>query len=448
MGRKKVEYELGNVGKAVTQIGNFTGCVYKRKGSISTVETRDKVIKSARSFETVERAERAYESFKKLGISGAPSSPSTVFRKVLAHHIDKGDVPHPWTARPDDLNFDSSGACWLWIERAVPKDTGVKGPVYHYDINQAFWSATKKGLPIKFFPYDRRDENYVARVVIKDAEKELPHFYEKSLKEDRECLVTGKDVRHFGLNIELKDAVSYVDDYVDYTPVYKTISEYFGPWVAKRARQQSWGTFVMKHDGVKGVRYEDGVTEKEWGLKNRFQNRLWGVIITRRIIRKVHRAVTENEGLSCFVDSVLSMDKVSTGEAPGEWRHEGKYDNGIYIKTPGIWDTLPRSTKTPSSKWKRHSGIKPPPTTVETDRKIKIGTGKDNYDPNDYPRTNTGEKEPLPEPVDNLPWESGFHRYDSKPGINSGYLVPEDDPLAPNIMPENPTAVCRALAYE
>ena len=447
MGRKKVQYELSNIGNVITQIDDFTGNVYKRKGSVSTVETPEKVIKSARSFETVERAERAHQAFKDLGLSGAPSSPSTVFRKVLAHHIDEGDVPHPWRARPDDFGFDSSGACWLWIERAVPKDIEISGPVHHYDINQAFWSATKEGLPIRFFPYDRRDEDYVARVVIKDAEKDLPHFYQKSLTRNRECLITGKDVRHFGLEVEIKDAVSYVDDYVDYTPVYNTISKHFGPWVAKRARQQSWGTFVMKHGGVRGVRYEDGNTEKTWTMKNRFQNRLWGIIITRRIIRKVHRALTENGGVSCFVDSVLSMGKVETENAPGSWRKEGKYDNGIYIKTPGIWDTLPRSTKRPSSKWKKHSGIKPAPST-EADRKITIRSDKKSYDPKNTSSQKTEEKQPMPKPYGKMPWDSGIHPYDSKPGITSGLLVPEDDPLSPSESLKNRTALRRAIACE
>lgn len=444
MGRKSTKYELGNIGDIIVQKDNFTGNVYKRKGSISTVETPDKVIKSARSFVTQERAYRALEGYKELGLPGNPSSPSSIFRKVLAHHIDEGNVPHPWVSLPDDTSFDSSGACWLWIERAVPKDIGITGPVYHSDINEAFWSATREGLPIKFFPYDRRDENYVARCIIKSAEKELPYFFQKSLEKDRECLLTGKDIRYFGLEVELLDALSYADDHVDLTPVYETISKHFGPWIQKRARQQSWGTFVMKDGGVTGVRYEDGNSKKTWKIKNRFKNRLWGIIITRRIIRKVHREMTEREGLSCFVDSVLSLEKVETGPDVGEWRNEGTYENGVYIKTPGIWDTLPKSTKKPSSKWKRHSGIKTAPKEEEKERKLVISTGKEEYDPNEYDEHGI-EKEPLPEPVDKLPWETGFHKYNGKPGIESDPFVPEDDRLAPNKMPTNPEKVYNAL---
>jgi len=434
MPRKTVQYETGDIGKILTEVDGFTGQVYQRKGSISTVEFQDRIIKSARSFESVERAERALKSFKKLGLSGSPTSPSSVFRKVLGYHIENGDVPHPLKALPDGMNMNTNGACWLWIERAVPKDTEVTGTVHHYDINEAFWSATREGLPIKFFPYNSADKNFVARVVIEDSRKDLPYFFQKSLEEDRECLLTGKDIRYFGLDVEIVDALSYVDDYVDLTPVYNTISKHFGPWIQKRARQQSWGTFVMKNGGVQGVRYQDGERQKEWDVNNRFQNRLWGIIITRRIIRKVHRALTKGEGLSCYVDSVLSLEKIETGSRVGEWRNEGEYKNGILLKTPGIWDTRPVSTKRPSEKWKKHSGIRSRKTTTttteETKRTIKMGTQPQEYDPNKMPRIEKDKPEPI-EPNDKPPWEKGLHKIEGKPGINSGIVIPEDKRLEP-----------------
>lgn len=426
MGRKKVEYKVGEISHHYTENKSFTGNVYIRKGAVTSVETRDKVVKSANSFGSVKRAEKALEAYKELGLSGSPSSPSSIFRKVLDKKINDGDVIHPWQVRPDVGSLDTSGACWLWIERACPPGTEFVGQVNHYDLNEAFWSATKKGLPIKFFPYQSQDKNFVARCIINDTEKGLPYFFEKSLRNNRECLLTGKDIRYFGLDVEIIDALSYVDDYVDLMPVYETISKNFGPWTAKRARQQSWGTFVMKHGGVSGTRYEDGEKQKTWDNKNRFQNRLWGIIITRRIIRKVHKALTKGTGISCFVDSVLTLEKVDTGNDIGQWRQEGEYKDGIYMETPGIWTTRPKPTKTPSAEWTKHSGI--------NSRKELRETEPD-------PRRGKDIKPMIPN--DKLPWEPGVQKQDDKEGT----LVPEDSPLEPNAMPDDPGTLSNALSW-
>jgi len=65
----------------------------------------------------------------------------------------------------------------------------------------------------------------------------------------------------------------------------------------------------------------------------------------------------ENGGLSCFVDSVISPYKVRTSEEVGGWSCDYTLENGIYIKAPGIWDSLPRTTLEPSPSWEKHSGM-------------------------------------------------------------------------------------------
>jgi hypothetical protein len=83
------------------------------------------------------------------------------------------------------------------------------------------------------------------------------------------------------------------------------------------------------------------------------------VIVTRRIMRQVDRALAGRQGVSCFVDSVLTREPLTggLGDAPGQWRIEGTYPEGVYLHAPGLWDDRPVSTTFPSSQWKRHAGI-------------------------------------------------------------------------------------------
>jgi hypothetical protein len=327
--------------------------VHRVGGKVSTIETPDKVIKDARGFGRVGRAEKCLSVYREQGWSGAPASPSSCFSKILEEAIGDGSVPRPRQALPERLRVDTSGVCYLWIEQTVPRGP-ICSKVFHYDINEAFWSATSKGLPVRFYPYRSGDDRWVGRVEIKGAAQDLPWWWEKR----DTAIITGTDVRYYGLDVDVLDAVTYEDLSVDLTPLMKRAHDLFGSWVAKRIRQQSWGLFAMREGAVQSeIIDEDGETQTEWESSNRWRCHPWAIIITRRVMRSVHRAISEGEGVSCFVDSVLARNPLPTGSAPGTWRHEGTYDRGVYLFTPGVWDTRPRSTKRPSHRWKRHAGI-------------------------------------------------------------------------------------------
>lgn len=334
--------------------------VYRRPNAgITSVVTEDTIYKNADSFESLTRAERVYQDWQALGWSGAPSSPARVFSRALEEAVNEGDVPHPRQVRPEARGeevspvVDPSDATWLWIEAMIPARTHVTQKVHHYDINEAFRSAIEPGLPSAFVPYQDGDRNYVAKATINGSEKPLPEPWELS----DTVYLTGEDVRHWGLDVEIHRAVSFADLDVDMGFPFEIVRSNFGPWTSKHARQQSWGVFAQNGSSVQQEIYRGGQKETVSGLADRWTCLEWAVIITRRIMRQVHAAAMHSEGLYLHVDSVVSKRPLPAGDDVGEWGHEGTYENGIYFHAHGLWDTRPVSTQNPSAQWKKHSGI-------------------------------------------------------------------------------------------
>jgi hypothetical protein len=50
-----------------------------------------------------------------------------------------------------------------------------------------------------------------------------------------------------------------------------------------------------------------------------------------------------NNAVHVFVDSVITTDKLRTGDSLGDWRLEKTYLNGVNIKLPGQYGALDES---------------------------------------------------------------------------------------------------------
>jgi len=330
------------------------GRVYKRKHRPTSVVLDDVILKDASGFESVDRARTELRTWRERGHTGAPSSPARIFAVELGRAVEKGEFMHPGRANPGPSPIDSQGTCWLWIESAVAPGTHVTGAVHHYDINQAFWSATRRGVPSAFFPYQEGDREWVGRVKIRSAARELPAHW----RHQDEATVTADDVRFWGMDVEVLDAVSYGEYDVDLTPLMRRIGQHYTDWTAKRARQQSWGVFAQSPGSIFQEVYRDGEMTSQTALPERWVCPEWAAIITRRIMRHVASRKREGEAVSLYVDSVLARRPISgRGTTPGTWRKEGTYEQGIYMEGPGLWDSRPRSTRYPSTEWKKHAGI-------------------------------------------------------------------------------------------
>jgi hypothetical protein len=348
---KPVKYVMGEDSLQPPEDQKWTR--YRVGGRTTTIETPEGLIKNARPFGSVERAVYAKGVYERQGWGGSPASASSCVSKVLEKAIDAGEMVHPRQAVPKSLRISTEGAVYLWIEQMIPPGSVPRG-VWHYDVNEAFWSALKQGLPAHFAPYRTGDDRWVGRVEIKSSKMDLPWFWEK-----RDfAVLTGTDVRYYGMDVEVKEAITYEDRSVDMAGVMKRVEDLFGEWIGKRARQQSWGLFAMQEGAVRAANYDaEGKQKNEWTMPARWRCHPWAVIITRRVMRKVHAAIRRGSGISCFVDSILAREPIPTGEEAGTWRKEGHYPRGIYIESPGVWTGRPRPTKRPSSRWTKHAGI-------------------------------------------------------------------------------------------
>jgi len=343
------------------------GRVYKRKHRSTSIVTKNKIIKDASGFETVERAAQAYKVWSKLGFSGAPSSPARIFSRMLEKYVEEGEIMPPQRANLGSSPIDSQSACWLWIEAMVPPASHVTGTVHHYDINQAFWSATRKGLPSEFFPYREGDDRWVGRVKIKSADRNLPAPW----RYQDEAYLTADDVRFWGMDVEIIDAVTYEDHDVDLTGIMREIGRHFSDWTSKHARQQSWGVFAQSPGSIFQEIYKDGKLSSQSTLPERWTCPEWATIITRRIMRQVASRKREGDAVALYVDSILSRREISgQGSTPGTWRKEGHYSQGVYIEGPGLWDSRPRATRYPSTEWRKHAGISAATKKARTTAKI------------------------------------------------------------------------------
>ena len=323
----------------------FNGRRWKRKGSVTSVYANGILHKSAKSFKSISQAYEIAEICKEKGLSGYPSSPASIFTKVLGECVDVGMIPHPKRSNSEFLHTDGQ---WLWIEKRL--SGRYSDPVYYMDLNRAFLWGAKRGLPSETVPYDGH-ERYVGLLNVSSAKKDLPN----TLKRKGHVMVSHEDVKYYGLDGEWKTRVGFENLDVDLSPIFEIIKDWFGDWVEKKCTQMYWGIFAVG-DGTTMETYEDGELKTESTTGSRFRSPVWATLITHRVMRRVH-GVMENGGLSCFVDSVLSPYKVRTGEKPGTWSCDFELEKGVYIEAPGIWDSMPRTTLKPTPAWKRHSGI-------------------------------------------------------------------------------------------
>ena len=324
----------------------FNGRRWKRRGTITSVYANGILHKSAKSFQSIDQAYETAEICKEKGLSGYPSTPASVFTKVFEACIEAEVIPYPKSKAAKEI-IGTDGQ-WLWIEKRV-KGRYSK-PVYYMDMNRAYLWGSMRGLPQHVEPYTGQ-KHYVGLMDVRRSKKDLPN----TLNRQGPIMVSEEDEKYYGLKGDWKCRVGYDELNVDLSIVFELIRDWFGEWIEKKCSQMYWGTFAADEGAVQET-FKAGEKQSETTTGSRFTNPVWATLITHRVMRRLH-GVMRNGGLSCFVDSCISPYKVRTGEKPGKWSCDFELENGIYIKAPGIWDSLPRSTLKPTPSWKRHSGI-------------------------------------------------------------------------------------------
>mgnify|MGYP001283799170 CR=1 FL=1 len=313
--------------------------------SITTVKSDGALFKSATPFGSVDEAYECLYIWKQLGYKGAPSSPASFFRKTLFQMKNEGKVRF----RPRAFANRLAGGTYLragWQE-AAPGFWRRK--VYHYDINKAYYWAGRQGLPIDLKPYQPGDRPAVVCMDVRGARAELPRLF------DRErLLVTTEDIDLYGLEGRVIDGVTWSTEDAVLDPVFDRLKKILPPYSYKVCTQSYWGMFAVQKPVVMES-YKDDRRVRTTKLPMYGQHMPWAVVIVNRIVRKVYRAWIAHRAIRCFVDSVLCLDPMDTGDKPGQWSLEGEYPKGVYIESPGTWTELPRPRN--YLEWTKHAGI-------------------------------------------------------------------------------------------
>lgn len=337
--------------------GDREGIYYLRGNVITSIDDGRAVIKSAKAFGSVEAAYECLDAWRRLGFRGAPASPAAFFREMLGKMHREGRIKYRCIASVNNLlRRDLAGG---WIEAFFRGE--IKRPVYEYDLNRAYFAAQMPGVPGRLRPYVRGDRHFVAlcRAVSGDfvPSPMLP-------RHSGRVVVTSEAIERLGLKVDIIDAVSYDALDVNLMPVYYELIDYLPARMFKRCQQAGWGVFVGGRGIVAERRVWDGKRKgtlrciKRWQVQNRAQNMVWAALIMQRVTCQLAEAVATYGGLSVYIDSVLTTERIPTGDMPGEWKLEDEMPRGAYIRAPKFYDSLP--AKPDLFAWKKHAGLPAP----------------------------------------------------------------------------------------
>jgi len=324
------------------------GQCWKVGFQITSVKSSDGTLyKDALRFASVDEAYRCLDAWKEQGWKGAPSSPSSFFRKAA---LDDGLLHTFKRKQPFSAFSPHMHGGW--------QEAGTRGfirrPVHHYDINRAYMWSGWQGLPVDIRPWEPGDRPCLVVADIKGAKNDVPSILEKR----NPILITGKDIDLYGLSVRIRWGVTWNKQEPVLQPIFERLEKIMPPKSFKHMTQGYWGSFAQTTPVV-GESYTDGSRKKDWKLPTYGQHPVWASVIVHRIIRKLYRAYIANRALQCYVDSILCLNQMRPNKQMGGWSHEGTYENGVFIHSPGRWTGLDQNGNMPpeESMWTKHAGI-------------------------------------------------------------------------------------------
>lgn len=345
----------GNLYKAEHRLTSFHGVAEITDPETGEVREEKCTVKSAKGFgDSIELAELALSHWRRLGFRGSPASAASFTREMFIKLKREKVIQSRCKASANNMlrNFFTGG----WIESTTRGY--VFDPIYHYDINKAYLYAAKAGLPSRLYPYTPGSNplGFVAVMKVTSPTNKLPNFFRK-YEDDIGMLVTSEEIEEYGIKGKILWGVQYYDLDVNLEHVISSL-ESLPHKLWKRCTQSYWGMFAS-YSGIDIENFNTGEERKLW---NRNQNITWASLIVRRVALEVYKAMRECDGVSCFVDSVLTTKPLpdsKVGDSVGQWKLEGFYDKGILIDAAGVWHPLPfrkKSDITNKRRWKKHAG--------------------------------------------------------------------------------------------
>jgi hypothetical protein len=322
------------------------GVLWKAGGLITSVREGTSTQKNWSGFGGEEKAREALACWQSLGWKGAPMSAASFFREMFGQMKRKGQIKSAMNATAN--HFASKGFYGGWIE--VLQKGSCMGPLFHYDLNSAYLWAGGQGLPLMIRAYNPGDKNFMVLARIKSAKEYIP----KSMRVRELVLLTNEDIEYYGIDAEIMRGVSWEEARWGPDDVLSELIDHVPFWLFKKMTQSYWGVWAARKPIV-AQSFKGGVLQREWELRNRFQNLIWAQLIISRVTRHVHQEARKGCRL-IYVDSVLLDVEIETGSRIGDWKPVETFPRGVFIRAPGVWARYPDQARRSVAYWYKHAG--------------------------------------------------------------------------------------------
>jgi hypothetical protein len=155
-----------------------------------------------------------------------------------------------------------------------------------------------------------------------------------------ECIATNLEIETYGLQIsEVIDGVAWKRT-IPGDSIVNAIRG-FSTWKQiGRCYWGRWGQLQKVECNAKG---------KRWHLPNIMLNVPWAHTVISRV--KMRLWEYSKRAVHVYVDSVITDERIPTGDNIGDWRLEKVYESGVFVRGPGQYGALGSATM------ERYSGV-------------------------------------------------------------------------------------------
>lgn len=201
------------------------------------------------------------------------------------------------------------------------------GKYYRYDMRSAYLWAATLGFPDPT-TYQRSiklRENGLYRVKLLAPSPGAPFPFNQAT----ECLATRLEMETYNLRVaSVITGVTWTST-IPGDPIIDAV-RLVSTW--KQAGRSYWGRWAM------ASKVECVAGDKHWYLPNTALNIPWAHLVISRV--KMRLWEFTKHAVHVYVDSVITSERLPTGDNIGDWRLEKEYPGGVLVRGPGQYGDL------------------------------------------------------------------------------------------------------------
>jgi hypothetical protein len=211
-----------------------------------------------------------------------------------------------------------------------------RGEHHKYDLNSAYLWASTMGLPhpASFRMAERIGRHSGMFLVEHIPRNGLPYpFYASPV-----VLASTDEIEVYGLNVTRVIRGVTWTDYLDSDAVTSVMKRASFGKLMSRAYWGRWCSTAL---------LECSNGRRSWYMRNHVLNIPWAHTLVSRVKMRVWEHASH--AIHVFVDSIITTDKLPTGDKLGDWRLERSYPDGVKVRRAGFYGPA-------SGEWERTSG--------------------------------------------------------------------------------------------